>query len=108
MNQGVQHPLAESWAELAAAELMVFEAARLYDAGEPCGVEANAAKLLGSRAGYRACERAVLAHGGFGYAAEFDVERFMREVWITRLAPVSEQLILSHIAERALDLPKSY
>ena len=108
MNQGVQHPLAESWAELAAAELMVFEAARLYDAGEPCGVEANAAKLLGSRAGYRACERAVFAHGGFGYAAEFDVERFMREVWITRLAPVSEQLILSHIAERALDLPKSY
>lgn len=108
MNQGVQHPLAESWAELAAAELMVFEAARLYDAGEPCGVEANAAKLLGGRAGYRACERAVFAHGGFGYAAEFDVERFMREVWITRLAPVSEQLILSHIAERALDLPKSY
>lgn len=107
-NQGVQHPLAESWAELAAADLMVFEAARRHDSGESCGVEANAAKLLGSRAGYRACERAVFTHGGFGYAAEFDVERFMREVWITRLAPVSEQLVLSHIAERALDLPRSY
>ena len=107
-NQAVQHPLAESWAELEAADLMVFEAARRYDAGEPCGVQANAAKLLGGRAGYRACERAVFAHGGFGYAAEFDVERFMREIWIARLAPVSEQLILSHIAERALDLPRSY
>ena len=107
-NQAIQHPLAESWAELAAAELMVFEAARRHDCGEPCGVEANAAKLLGGRAGYRACERAVATHGGFGYAAEFDVERFMREIWITRLAPVSEQLALSYIAERALDLPKSY
>jgi len=107
-NQAIQHPLAECWAELTAAELMVFDAARRYDSGEPCGVEANAAKLLGSRAGYRSCERAVFTHGGFGYAAEFDVERFMREVWITRLAPVSEQLILSHIAERALDLPRSY
>ena len=107
-NQAVQHPLAESWAELEAADLMVFEAARRYDAGEPCGVQANAAKLLGGRAGYRACERAVFAHGGFGYAAEFDVERFMREIWIARLAPVSEQLILSYIAERALDLPRSY
>ena len=107
-NQAVQHPLAESWAELEAADLMVFEAARRYDAGEPCGVQANAAKLLGGRAGYRACERAVFAHGGFGYAAEFDVERFMREIWIARLAPVSEQLILSYIAERALELPRSY
>ena len=107
-NQAIQHPLAESWAELEAAELMVFEAARRYDAGEPCGVEANAAKLLGGRAGYRACERAVFTHGGFGYAAEFDVERYMREIWIARLAPVSEQLVLSHIAERALDLPRSY
>ena len=87
---------------------MVFEAARRYDAGEPCGVEANAAKFPGGRAGCRACECAVFAHGGFGYAAEFAVERFMREIWIARLAPVSEQLILSHIAERALDLPKSY
>ena len=71
---------------------MVFEAARCYDAGEPCGVEANAAKLPGGRSGYRASERAVFAHGDFGYATEFDVERFMREIWIARLAPVSEQL----------------
>ena len=87
---------------------MVFEAARCYDAGESCGVEANAAKFPGERAGYRACECAVFAHGDFGYAAEFAVERFMREIWIACLAPVSEQLILSYIAERALDLPRSY
>ena len=86
---------------------MVFEAARCYDAGEPCGVEANATKLPGGRSGYRASERAVFAHGGFGYAAEFDTESFMPEIWIARLAPVSEQLILSYIAERAVDLPKS-
>ena len=87
---------------------MVFESARCYDAGDPCGVEANTAKLPGGRSGYRSSERAVFAHGGFGYAAEFAVERFMREIWIARLALVSEQLILSYIAERALDLPRSY
>ena len=87
---------------------MVFEAARRYDAGEPCGVEANAAKLPGGHAGYRASERAVFTHGGFGCVVEFNVERFMREIWIARLAPVSEQLILSYIAERALDIPRSY
>jgi acyl-CoA dehydrogenase len=107
-NQAIQHPLAESWAELEAADLMMRKAARLYDAGEPCGIEANAAKLLGARAGFTACERAVLTHGGYGYAAEYHVERFMREIWINRLAPVSEQLVLSFIAERALGLPKSY
>jgi acyl-CoA dehydrogenase len=107
-NQSIQHPLAESWAELAAAELMAFKAASLYDAGKPCGIEANAAKLLGARAGFTACERAVLTHGGFGYAAEFHVERLMREIWISRIAPISEQLVLCHIAERALGLPKSY
>jgi acyl-CoA dehydrogenase len=88
--------------------LMVLKAAALYDAGKPCGVEANAAKLLGGRAGYRACERAILTHGGYGYAREFHVERLMREIWIDRLAPVSEQLALCHIAEKALGLPKSY
>ena len=87
---------------------MVFEAARRYDAGKPCSVEANAAKLPGGRSGYRASERTVFAHGGFGYAAEFDTESFLPEIWIARLAPVSEQLILNYIAERALDLPKSY
>jgi len=107
-NQAIQHPLAESWAELEAAMLMTMKAASLYDRGEPCGLEANAAKLLGGRAAFTACERAVLTHGGMGYAAEFHVERLMREVWINRIGPVTEQLVLCYIAERALDLPKSY
>lgn len=107
-NQSIQHPLAERWAELEAAWLMTMKAATLYDAGEPCGAEANAAKLLGARAGHAACETAVLVHGGFGYAREFHVERLYREVMINRIAPVSEQLILSYLAERVLDLPKSY
>jgi len=107
-NQAIQHPLAECWAELEAADLMTFKAAHLYDSGEACGLEANAAKLLAARAGHHACERAVMTHGGYGYAAEFHVERLLREIWISRLAPVSEQLVLCYIAERALDLPKSY
>lgn len=107
-NQSIQHPLAINWTELEAAWMMVLRAAGLYDAGAPCGAEANAAKYLSSEAGYKACEQAMLTHGGMGYAAEYHVERFLREVWINRLAPVSQQLILSHIAERVLDLPKSY
>ena len=107
-NQSIQHPLAQSWAELEAAWLMTLRAAALYDAGQPCGPEANAAKYLGAEAGYHACERAVLTHGGMGYAREFHVERLLREVWINRLTPVSQQLILCHIAERVLGLPKSY
>jgi len=107
-NQGIQHPLARSWAELEAAEMMAFKAAALYDAGQSCGAEANAAKLLGSEAGYTACERAVLAHGGMGYAKEYDVERYFREVMITRIAPVSTEMILNFIAERVLGLEKSY
>jgi acyl-CoA dehydrogenase len=107
-NQSIQHPLAQSWAELEAAWLMTLRAAARYDSGEPCGPEANAAKYLGAEAGYHACERAVLTHGGMGYAREYHVERLMREVWINRLTPVSQQLILCHIAERVLGLPKSY
>ena len=107
-NQAVQHPLAESWVELEAAWLMVLRAAALYDAGAACGAEANAAKYLGAEAGYRACERAVLTHGGMGYAREYHVERRLREVWVSRLAPVSQQLILCHIAEKVLGLSKSY
>ncbi len=107
-NQAVQHPLAERWTELEAAWLMTMKAASLYDAGRPCGAEANAAKLLGARAGHAACETAVMTLGGFGYAREFHVERLYREVMINRIAPVSEQLILSYLAERVLDLPKSY
>ncbi len=107
-NQGIQHPLAESWMELAAAWLMVLRAAALYDAGKPCGAEANAAKFLGARAGHDACWRSMTTHGGFGYAKEYHVERLYREVAITRIAPITEQLILSYIGERVLGLPKSY
>ena len=107
-NQAVQHPLAVNWMELEAAHLMVLKAAALYDAGEPCGAEANAAKYLAGEAGFNACQQAVMTHGGFGYAKEYHVERLLREVTITRIAPVTEQLILSFIAEKVLDLPKSY
>jgi acyl-CoA dehydrogenase len=107
-NQAIQHPLARAWAELEAAQLMVEKAARLYDQGLPCGLEANAAKYLGAEAAFRACETAVLSHGGMGYAAEYDVERFLREVTIARLAPVSREMILSYIAEKALGQPRSY
>jgi len=107
-NQGVQHPLAQSWAELSAAEQMVRHSASLYDADEPCGAEANAAKYLAAEACWRACETAVLTHGGFGYAEEYHVERYLREAQIARIAPVSPQLMLCHIAERVLGLPKSY
>jgi acyl-CoA dehydrogenase len=107
-NQGVQHPLAKSWAELEAANLLAFKAAALYDAGRDCGAEANAAKYLGAEAGFRAAEAAVLAHGGMGYAKEYDVERYMREAMIARIAPVSREMILNFIAERVLHLPKSY
>ena len=107
-NQAIQHPLAKCWMELEAAQLMVLKAAHLYDAGEPCGIEANAAKYLGAEAGHAACETAVLTHGGMGYAKEFHVERLLREVMIARIAPVSRELILCNVAERALGLPKSY
>jgi acyl-CoA dehydrogenase len=107
-NQAIQHPLAKCWMELEAAQLMVVKAAHLYDAGQPCGIEANAAKYLGAEAGFNACETAVLTHGGMGYAKEFHVERLLREVMIARIAPVSRELILCNIAERALGLPKSY
>jgi acyl-CoA dehydrogenase len=107
-NQAIQHPLAKCWMALEAANLMVLKAARLYDAGEPCGVEANAAKYLAAEAGFAACETAVLTHGGMGYAKEFHVERLLRESLIARIAPVSRELILCHVAEKALGLPKSY
>ena len=107
-NQGIQHPLAERWMYLEAAALMLEKAAQLYDAGKPCGAEANAGKFLGARAGYDACLQSVLTHGGYGYAKEYHVERLLREVTITRIAPVTEQLIQSFIAEKVLDLPKSY
>ncbi|XAH21333.1 acyl-CoA dehydrogenase family protein [Xylophilus sp. GW821-FHT01B05] len=107
-NQSIQHPLAENWVELEAAQLLTMRAAWLYDNGKECGAEANAAKYFAAEAGFRACERAVLTHGGMGYSKEFHVERYMREIMIPRIAPVSREMILSHIAERVLGLPKSY
>jgi acyl-CoA dehydrogenase len=107
-NQAIQHPLAECWMQLEAANLMAFKAASLYDAGMPCGVEANAAKYLAGEAAFKACETALMTHGGMGYAKEFHVERYLREVLIARIAPVSPQMILCYIAEKALGLPKSY
>ena len=108
MNQGIQHPLAEKWMYLESAWLMVEKSARLYDSGLACGAEANAAKFLAARACHDAAWQAVATHGGFGYAKEYPVERLYRESALTRLAPITEQLILSFIAEKVLDLPKSY
>jgi acyl-CoA dehydrogenase len=107
-NQGIQHPLAECWIKLEAALLMAERAADLYDAGLPCAAEANSAKLLGSRAGYEACQQAVLTLGGMGYAKEYHVERLLREVLVTRIGPITDQMILNFIGEKVLALPKSY
>ena len=107
-NQAIQHPLARNWMELEAAWLMTLSAAWQYDQGMPCGPAANAAKYLAAEAGFHACEQAVMTHGGFGYAKEFHVERYLRESLIPRIAPISPQLILSFIAEKVLGLPKSY
>ncbi len=129
-NQGIQHPLAEAWAGLEAAFLLTLAAAEAFDrgeesgayanaakllaaveglgGGEESGAYANAAKLLAAEAGYRACERAVLTHGGMGYAQDYHVERYLRESYIPRLAPVSRELVLCYLAERVLGLPRSY
>lgn len=107
-NQAIQHPLADSWMKLEAAQLMTLSAAWHFDAGKPAGRSANAAKYLAAEAGFEACERAVMSHGGFGYAREYQVERYLREIMIPRIAPVSPQLILCFIAEKVLGLPKSY
>ena len=107
-NQGVQHPLAEAWTYLESAYWMCMRAAWLYDNGQSCGAEANAAKFLAARASFDACTKAVMTHGGMGYAREYQVERLFRESILPRIAPVTEQLILSFLAERVLGLPKSY
>ncbi|MCS6891922.1 MAG: acyl-CoA dehydrogenase family protein [Rhodovarius sp.] len=107
-NQGVAFPLAEDWMALEAAWLMTLSAAQRYDSGEPCGAEANAAKYLAAEACLKACQDAVMTHGGFGYAREYDVERYLREAQIPWIAPVSPNLIRAYIAERVLGLPKSY
>ena len=107
-NQSIQHPLAEIWCSIEAAWLTTMKAASLYDRKEPCGSYANAAKLLGGRAAFDSATQAVLTHGGMGYAKEYQVERLFRESMLQRLTPISEQLILSFIAEKELGMPKSY
>ncbi|HEX4409595.1 MAG TPA: acyl-CoA dehydrogenase family protein [Xanthobacteraceae bacterium] len=107
-NQAIQHPLAQCWMDLEAAELMMLKAAWQYDQGLPCAPAANAAKYLAAEAGFKACQTAISTLGGYGYAKEYHVERYFREIMIPKLAPVSPQLILCYIAERVLGLPKSY
>lgn len=107
-NQSIQHPLAKSWMELEAANLMVFKAAAMYEAGERCGVEANSAKYLAAEAANMACRQAMMTHGGFGYAKAYHIERLMRESTLFLLVPVGQALAMSHVAEHALGLPKSY
>ncbi|SAI74531.1 acyl-CoA dehydrogenase [Bordetella ansorpii] len=107
-NQGIQHPLAQVWMQLEAANLMVMRAATQYDAGLPCAPSANAGKYLAAEAGHNACQTAILTLGGMGYAKEYHVERLLRESYIPRIAPVSPQLIMCFIAEKVLGLPRSY
>ena len=107
-NQGISHPLAEAWAYLESAYWMIMRAAQLYDAGKPCGAEANAGKFLGGRAAFEACTKAVMTHGGMGYAKEYQVERLFRESILLRIAPITEQMILNFIGEKVLDMPKTY
>ncbi len=108
MNQGIQHPLAKCWAQVEAASLMVMKAAELFDSGQECGVQANAGKYLAAEAGFEACHTAQLTLGGMGYAKEYHIERYLREVIVPRIAPVSPHMILNFLAEKVLDLPKSY
>ena len=108
MNQGIAHPLAKCWAQLEAANLMVLRAATQFDQGKECGVAANAGKYLAAEAGFEACHTAMATLGGMGYAQEYHVERYLREVLIPRTAPVSPHMILNFLAEKVLDLPRSY
>ncbi|KAJ9627702.1 hypothetical protein H2203_002914 [Taxawa tesnikishii (nom. ined.)] len=115
-NQGIAHPLADAYMRLEAAKLATYHAARLYDASKTdssvpqhaIGVACNSAKYLAAEAAFTACERAVLAHGGMGYAVEYDVERYLRECFVPRIAPVSREMILNFVSEKVLELPRSY
>lgn len=107
-NQGVQFPLAESKMELETAKLMIYKAASLYDKGEDCSMEANAAKFMGARAGFNACDQAIQTHGGMGFADEYHVERLYRDARLARVAPVSDELVKSFVSTEVLNLPRSY
>ena len=107
-NQGVQFPIAKAYASVEAASLMVRKAGALFEAGKPCGPEANMAKLLSSEASWQAGEAALQTHGGFGFAAEYDIERKWRETRLFQVAPISTNLILAYLAEHVLGMPRSY
>ncbi len=107
-NQGVQFPLAQAHAEVEAASLLRFQAASLFDRGEPCGPQANMAKLLASQASWHAANACMTAHGGYGFAREYDVERKFRETKLLEIAPVSNNMILAYIGQRVLGMPRSY
>ena len=107
-NQGIQFPLADSHAKLNAAELMIRKASWLYDQGQPCGAEANMAKYLAAELGFEAADRALQVHGGFGYAREFDVERYWREVRVMKIAPITQEMVLNFLGQHELGLPRSY
>jgi alkylation response protein AidB-like acyl-CoA dehydrogenase len=107
-NQGVQFPIARNYVQVSAAALMVEKAASLFDAGQPCGTEANMAKMLASEASWAAADTCIQTHGGFGFAEEFDIERKFRETRLYQVAPISTNLILSHVATHVLDMPKSF
>jgi acyl-CoA dehydrogenase len=107
-NQGVQFPIARAYVQMTAASLMVGRAAALFEAGQPCGTEANMAKLTASEASWFAADMCLQTHGGFGFAEEFDIERKFREARLYQVAPISTNLILSHVATHVLDLPKSF
>ena len=107
-NQGIQFPLAQAYANVRAADLMRYEAARLFDAGQPCGAEANMAKLLAADASWQAANACLQTHGGYGFAAEYDVERKFRETRLYQVAPISTNLILSYLSEHVLGMPRSF
>jgi hypothetical protein len=107
-NQAVAHPLADSWIRLMAADMVWKNAAALFDSNQPCGPEANAAKFLGSEAGFEACDRTMQTFGGYSYAKEYHVERFWRESRLLKVAPVSQEMVLNYISTKVLGLPKSY
>ena len=107
-NQAIQHPLAQSWMHIEAADMMVWSAADLFDRKLPCGAQANAAKFLAADAAFDTCDRVVRTHGGFGYAKEYDVERYLREIMLPRIAPVTREMIMNFVSEHVLGLPRSY
>jgi acyl-CoA dehydrogenase len=115
-NQAIAFPLADAFMQLEAAKLYTYHAAALFDKSgtdgtvtqDAVGVAANSAKYLAAEAAFKACERAVMTHGGMGYAAEYDVERYMREIFVPRIAPVSREMILNYVSQKVLNLPRSY